>query len=776
MKFVCDRCQTRYSVADEKVRQRILRIRCKTCGNVITVQAGEMVPGAQDSSKGPEPGARASSESAAGSSSSPSRPSSSLPEWFVAVEGVEQGPLSCTDAAKTIVSLKTEQSVHVWKEGMDGWKRPQDVAIIAQEIGLLKGPPAGPSSHAPAEPAHANPSSVPRPTPAPADSAPGVRAPGPGPKPPPDRGFGSGRKLPQLGPGSKLSARIPEPRPKVGPPPISGVGPKAAPPIPGSGAKVAPPPIPGVGLKAAPPPIPGSGAKVTVPPIPGSGAKVAPPPIPGSGHKAPPPVLGGGPTPAGGLGPERARHPVAGSEPSLGRLGSGPKLPPPPSGSGPKAPHPVFPDSVAETPLPSLSAGAPHPGPRPVPASVVPSARKGPALPGLTPLSVTHPPTASALETEFDKAPETKPDRRPSVAQGVAAPGTHVQGIAQPTLPGRRLAEDDFDQGQKTPPPSQRLPPIAEPGRDGHDGKNSPLSTLASAHPPVPQPFDWSGEGLAAAAEMNPAPPLAPPAGSLFSDVAALPATLFPAAHAEVGLSRLTGLAALAHRHRHLKYVIAAGIVVVLVILVILVSWRGESGKAAGLAAERAARVPEAPSLSEAETPPQDDRTGGPEDRPKARSALRVTSKRSSVVHSANPSDRAATARADPFAGPSASSRSPERPVPVETAGQPRRPPGGEGRVVSQAQISEVVRNRENQAGLKTCYERALKQDGRFRTGRLDITVSVGETGVVQQVHVHGPSDFLLIDGCIKNAIRHWRFPPSAEEYATSFPLILQGG
>ena len=266
MKFVCDRCQTRYSVADEKVRQRILRIRCKTCGNVITVQAGEMVPGAQDSSKGPEPGARASSESAAGSSSSPSRPSSSLPEWFVAVEGVEQGPLSCTDAAKTIVSLKTEQSVHVWKEGMDGWKRPQDVAIIAQEIGLLKGPPAGPSSHAPAEPAHANPSSVPRPTPAPADSAPGVRAPGPGPKPPPDRGFGSGRKLPQLGPGSKLSARIPEPRPKVGPPPISGVGPKAAPPIPGSGAKVAPPPIPGVGLKAAPPPIPGSGAKVTAGP------------------------------------------------------------------------------------------------------------------------------------------------------------------------------------------------------------------------------------------------------------------------------------------------------------------------------------------------------------------------------------------------------------------------------------------------------------------------------------------------------------------------------
>lgn len=62
-----------------------------------------------------------------------------------------------------------------------------------------------------------------------------------------------------------------------------------------------------------------------------------------------------------------------------------------------------------------------------------------------------------------------------------------------------------------------------------------------------------------------------------------------------------------------------------------------------------------------------------------------------------------------------------------------------------------------------------------MREGRLDITVSIGATGVVQQVQVHGPSDFLLIDSCIKNAIRHWRFPANVEEYAMSFPLILQG-
>ena len=43
MKFLCDRCKTRYSIGDDRVRGKILKIRCKNCGNVITVREG-MVP------------------------------------------------------------------------------------------------------------------------------------------------------------------------------------------------------------------------------------------------------------------------------------------------------------------------------------------------------------------------------------------------------------------------------------------------------------------------------------------------------------------------------------------------------------------------------------------------------------------------------------------------------------------------------------------------------------------------------------------------------------
>src|SRR5580698_5258826 len=43
VKFLCDRCKTRYSICDDRVRGNILKIRCKNCANVITVREGMTV-------------------------------------------------------------------------------------------------------------------------------------------------------------------------------------------------------------------------------------------------------------------------------------------------------------------------------------------------------------------------------------------------------------------------------------------------------------------------------------------------------------------------------------------------------------------------------------------------------------------------------------------------------------------------------------------------------------------------------------------------------------
>jgi outer membrane biosynthesis protein TonB len=107
---------------------------------------------------------------------------------------------------------------------------------------------------------------------------------------------------------------------------------------------------------------------------------------------------------------------------------------------------------------------------------------------------------------------------------------------------------------------------------------------------------------------------------------------------------------------------------------------------------------------------------------------------------------------------------------------QARTKPLDDAKAVSREQISAVVRNKANMAALRSCYERALKMDNQLTRGRVDVTVSIGTSGTVQRVVTKAPSSFGLVEPCIKGAVKRWVFPPSPEEYATNFPLILQGG
>jgi predicted Zn finger-like uncharacterized protein len=128
MKFVCERCHTRYSIADDKVRQKILKIRCKTCENVITVR--DPGPGSAEAAAPPPPPPRAGAAGAAAAR-----------EWFVATNGEQVGPMTRTDAARRILQAKDDDEVYVWKDGLDGWKPPAEVAVIHQEVVSLKAQP-----------------------------------------------------------------------------------------------------------------------------------------------------------------------------------------------------------------------------------------------------------------------------------------------------------------------------------------------------------------------------------------------------------------------------------------------------------------------------------------------------------------------------------------------------------------------------------------------------------------------------------------------------------
>jgi hypothetical protein len=75
-------------------------------------------------------------------------------------------------------------------------------------------------------------------------------------------------------------------------------------------------------------------------------------------------------------------------------------------------------------------------------------------------------------------------------------------------------------------------------------------------------------------------------------------------------------------------------------------------------------------------------------------------------------------------------------------------------------QLLEVVHNPDHQAGLKSCYERALK--------------TTGASGSVQRVTLKMPPRLQLAAPCIKGSITRWAFPANSQDYAAQFPLVLR--
>jgi predicted Zn finger-like uncharacterized protein len=152
VKFLCDRCKTRYSIGDERVRGKILKIRCKNCANVITVREG-MTADEPDRRLRPTTAAPMAAASApAGSAlasafvaqmTTPSKPPPALEEeWYVSIDGEQSGPFSLAEAQRWIAAKPFDAELHCWSEGFDDWL---PVDKVSHFRGLRKKPPAPPA-------------------------------------------------------------------------------------------------------------------------------------------------------------------------------------------------------------------------------------------------------------------------------------------------------------------------------------------------------------------------------------------------------------------------------------------------------------------------------------------------------------------------------------------------------------------------------------------------------------------------------------------------------
>src|SRR5437660_1308316 len=110
MKIVCDNCATKYSIADEKVRGKVFKIRCKKCSHIIVVRGGESAP-----------------ETAAPAADG---------GWHVVIDGEQVGPLADADVRAKIDHGEIKADTYTWKEGFADWVK---LSAVPEFAGLVSG-------------------------------------------------------------------------------------------------------------------------------------------------------------------------------------------------------------------------------------------------------------------------------------------------------------------------------------------------------------------------------------------------------------------------------------------------------------------------------------------------------------------------------------------------------------------------------------------------------------------------------------------------------------
>ncbi|HEY5928232.1 MAG TPA: GYF domain-containing protein [Kofleriaceae bacterium] len=143
MKFLCDKCKTRYSIGDDRVRGKILKIRCKNCANVITVREGmdispaeprrnptmaiQKVDISEHDAANPHaysPPVAQQPQGALGAAfaNQLTKPPPALEEeWYVSIDGNQEGPFSLATAQRWVAGKPFEAELHCWSEGFDDW-------------------------------------------------------------------------------------------------------------------------------------------------------------------------------------------------------------------------------------------------------------------------------------------------------------------------------------------------------------------------------------------------------------------------------------------------------------------------------------------------------------------------------------------------------------------------------------------------------------------------------------------------------------------------------
>ena len=124
MKITCQACQSKYTIADDKIQGKVAKIRCRKCGATVLVDAS--TGGASNGSVAP-PGAAPGA-------------------WLVNVAEGDERSMQLQEVIDAYNGGVITGETYLWKEGMGDW---QPLSEITEIVDALNQATAGPSAAAP---------------------------------------------------------------------------------------------------------------------------------------------------------------------------------------------------------------------------------------------------------------------------------------------------------------------------------------------------------------------------------------------------------------------------------------------------------------------------------------------------------------------------------------------------------------------------------------------------------------------------------------------------
>lgn len=156
MRIVCEQCQTKYIVPDEKIVKNVLRLTCQKCGHVITTRVDEAASGKQSGSETPSNTLNKWRTSTAQPAAR--RSQTETPVWYYSYNGESFGPFTEEELTQKLRSEKLAPVVEhcfIWRKSFSEWKPVLQVEPFASAIQAPPPPPA------PAAPKPVNPNMPP---------------------------------------------------------------------------------------------------------------------------------------------------------------------------------------------------------------------------------------------------------------------------------------------------------------------------------------------------------------------------------------------------------------------------------------------------------------------------------------------------------------------------------------------------------------------------------------------------------------------------------------